>query len=455
MDRDTIVALSTPPGESAIAVVRISGPEAVDILAGMAPAARDWPPRKLHKCILRAIDGTPLDEAMAAVMKAPSSYTGEDMVEIFCHGGYQVIADIVDDIIHRGARGAGHGEFTKRAFINGRIDLAQAEAVADLIDAETRLQRLVALEHLEGRLSKRLGAIEEALLEILSLVEVSIDFSEEDIPIYDPAELVERLGGVEANIEELLVTEATGEKLRNGIRVTILGPRNAGKSSIYNALIGEERAIVSSIPGTTRDLLRERIHIGGFTYYLEDTAGLAETRSEIEARGICLGREAAKRAELIMFVVDGSVELGIETRKEIDRLRSKNLLLVLNKKDLGLRVEPEELRRVFPEHSVVSVSALTGEGLDRVKELLYELTARKGAGRFAGERIIINARQGEALREAKEAVARAVEALKSGFPAEVISLEIKLAIDSCGKVTGRSVAEDLLDSIFSRFCIGK
>jgi len=455
MDRDTIVALSTPPGESGIAVIRMSGPGAVEILGAMTPGAGRWPPRKLHKCTLRAIDGTPLDEAMAVVMKAPSSYTGEDMVEIYCHGGYQVIADIVDDIVKRGARSAGHGEFTKRAYVNGRMDLAQAEAVADLIAAETRLQRIVALEQLEGKLSKVLGGIERSLLELLSLVEVSIDFSEEDIPLFDAGEAAERLRGIGNELDELLASESTGEKLRHGIRVTIIGPRNAGKSSIYNALLGEERAIVSSIPGTTRDILRERIHIGGFTYYLEDTAGLAETGCEIEAKGISLGREAAKRAEVIMFVIDGSTDLTADVERELRALEPKSVVLVVNKKDLGFRVDPGELSRIFPEHHVVEVSALTGEGLDRIRDLLFELTAKRGAGGIAGGRIVINARQGESLRQARMAVGRAVEALENGSPSEIISMEIKQAIDCCGEVTGRSVAEDLLDTIFSRFCIGK
>jgi len=455
MDRDTIVALSTPPGESGIAVIRMSGPGAVEILEAMTPGAGRWPPRKLHKCTLRAIDGTPLDEAMAVVMKAPSSYTGEDMVEIYCHGGYQVIADIVDDIVKRGARSAGHGEFTKRAYVNGRMDLAQAEAVADLIAAETRLQRIVALEQLEGKLSKVLGGIERSLLELLSLVEVSIDFSEEDIPLFDAGEAAERLRGIGDELDELLASEPTGEKLRHGIRVTIIGPRNAGKSSIYNALLGEERAIVSSIPGTTRDILRERIHIGGFTYYLEDTAGLAETGCEIEAKGISLGREAAKRAEVIMFVIDGSTDLTADVERELRALEPKSVVLVVNKKDLGFRVDPGELSRIFPEHHVVEVSALTGEGLDRIRDLLFELTAKRGASGIAGGRIVINARQGESLRQARMAVGRAVEALENGSPSEIISMEIKQAIDCCGEVTGRSVAEDLLDTIFSRFCIGK
>jgi len=455
MEKDTIVALSSPPGESGIAVIRMSGPHAIRILTSMVPGAGKWSHRKLYKCTLKALDGNPLDEVMAVVMRAPSTYTGEDMVEIFCHGGYRVITDIIEDIVKRGARGAGPGEFTKRAFLNGRMDLSQAEAVADLIAAETGLQRMVALEQLEGKLSSTLHGIEKVLLEVLSLVEVAIDFSEEDVPVFDRGEALDRLKGVKEKLGELLESESAGEKLRHGIRVTILGPRNAGKSSLYNALIGEERAIVSSIPGTTRDILRERIHIGGFTFYLEDTAGLAETGCEIEARGIHMGREAARRAEAVMFVLDGSTELPGDVEDELKALESKNVVVVINKKDLELKIDPRSVSERFPRFRVVEASALTGEGLEEIRNILYELTISGAAAGVAGGRVVVNARQGEALRQAASAVGRATEALENGAPSEIVSLEIRQAMDYCGEVTGRSVAEDLLDNIFSRFCIGK
>jgi len=455
MERDTIVALSTPPGESAIAVVRLSGPQALQIVAQMAPGTDKIPSHKLHRCILRGEDDNAIDEVVLAIMRAPSSYTGEDMVEIFCHGGYQVVTDIIGEVTRLGARGAGHGEFTKRAFLNGKMDLSQAEAVADLISAETRLQRIVALEQLEGTLSKRMSSIERRLLDVLALVEVSIDFSEEDVPVYEPEELIGELRKVEGEIEELLSMESAGERLKNGIRVTILGPRNAGKSSLYNALLGEERAIVSSIPGTTRDILRERIHIGGFTYFLEDTAGLADTGCEIEAKGISKGKEAARRAEAILFVIDGSERIDRGILEEIDSYRNKKVIIVINKKDLGIRVDLKELQGRFDGMRTVEVSAKTGEGLETLREALFELTAREGLGKVTEGRLVINSRQGNALRKAKEAVNRAVEEIRRGAPSEIVSIEVKQAIDSCGEVTGRSVSEDLLETIFSRFCIGK
>jgi tRNA modification GTPase len=306
MEGDTIIALSTPPGESGIAVVRLSGPRAVDILDALAPGARRGASHKLSRRVLKDASGAAIDDALVAVMRAPSSYTGEDMVEISCHGSMQAVADILEESVRLGARIASGGEFTKRAFLNGKIDLAQAEAVIDVISAETKLQRAVALEQLEGGLSKQVREIEERLLDELARIEVSIDFSEDDVPVYSPEKTKRAVRKMRERIARLIDSEIAGGKLRRGIRVTIVGPRNVGKSSLYNALLGEERAIVSPIPGTTRDVLRERIHIGGFTCHLEDTAGLAETGCEIEAKGIMMGRRAAGLADLVLFVIDGS-----------------------------------------------------------------------------------------------------------------------------------------------------
>ena len=309
MDRDTIVALATPAGESAIAVVRVSGPAAVDIVESLAPGTRAAASHALALRVLRDSDGEALDEALVAVMRAPASYTGEDLVEISCHGGMQIVADLLEEVISRGARMADRGEFTRRAFLAGKMDLAEAESVVDLISAETKLQRRVAAEQLGGAVSRLVGECEAMLLDELAMVEGSIDFSEEEVPARPPEESARRVRGARAILARLLESEPAGAKLRGGIRVTIVGPRNAGKSSLYNALLGEERAIVSAVPGTTRDKLCERIHIGGFTCYLEDTAGIAESRCEIETRGIAIGREAAERADLVLFTLDGSEEL--------------------------------------------------------------------------------------------------------------------------------------------------
>ncbi len=453
MKRDTIVALGTPPGEAGIAVIRISGRRAVEILSAMAPGADRWESHKLHKKILRGTQGEYLDEVLAVVMRSPDSYTGEDVVEISCHGNMFLTTSIIDEAIRLGAVSAGPGEFTRRAYLNGKLDLVQAEAVADLIAAETRLQSRVALEHLEGRLSRNVREIERELLESLSLVEAAIDFSEEDIEIWSYREIKERSGKIRKKLLSLIDSQKDGNKLRKGIRVTILGPRNAGKSSLYNALLGEERAIVSAVPGTTRDLLRERIHIGGFTYHLEDTAGIAETGCEIESRGISMGREAARGADLVLFVVDGAADWSVEAERELDGIDPGNCIVVLNKSDLGIKEDPKEISARSGIQRVLTVSAKEGEGLDNLREGILEKTVEGKGSEIRRERIAVNARQGAALREAAEALERLENGRDGGE--EIVSLELREAIEACGKVTGRSVAQDLLDMIFDRFCIGK
>jgi tRNA modification GTPase len=455
MDSGTVVALSTPPGESGIAVVRISGPDAVTILERMAPGALSWPSHTSHKRALKSAEGETIDEVLVQVMRAPDSYTGEDVVEISCHGGMQIVSEVIEGIMRFGARAAGPGEFTKRAFLNGKLDLAQAEAVSDLIAAETKLQRRVALEHLEGGLSRKVRVMEQRLLDQLALVEVSIDFTEEEIETYDSEELGRVAGELKGKIEELLDSEVAGGKLRRGIRVTIMGPRNAGKSSIYNALLGEERAIVSPVPGTTRDILRERIHIEGFTYYLEDTAGIADTGCDIEAKGISIGKRAAREADLVMFVIDGSIPWKGEIAGGRESIDLSKTLFVLNKIDLGLLISRQEAADELGSPNIAAVSAETGEGLDSLRRWIFERTVRGEVEEIGRERIAVNARQGAALREARDALTRLVAALDDGAPAEILGAEIRAAVDACGAVTGRIVTEDLLDVIFDRFCIGK
>jgi tRNA modification GTPase len=447
--------LSTPPGESGIAVVRMSGSRAIQIISTMTADPPEWISHKAYRRILLTGQGEHIDEALVVVMKAPNSYTGEDVVEISCHGSMQAATEIIETAMGCGARPAEPGEFTKRAFLCGRIDLVQAEAVADLIASETKLQRKVALELLEGGLSDKVALIEEKLKELLALIEVSIDFSEEDIALYDPDETKKVIRGVRGWIRGLLESEVAGKKLRSGIRITILGPRNAGKSSLYNALIGEERAIVSPVPGTTRDILRERIHIGGFTYYLEDTAGIAETGCEIEAKGISIGRKAAGSAALVLFVIDGSEKWRPETAQELYMLDAGKTLCVVNKSDLGLLISDREAAEMLGIKRVVVVSAQCGDGLEELRRWIYESTIKGETGRINRERIAINARHGAALREADEALARFEHALDSGAPAEILSMEIRAAAEATGTITGRSIVEDLLDTIFSRFCIGK
>ncbi|MFO7914773.1 MAG: tRNA uridine-5-carboxymethylaminomethyl(34) synthesis GTPase MnmE [Candidatus Krumholzibacteriales bacterium] len=456
MSDSTVVALSSPPGESGIAVVRMSGPEAAKILGRLAPDAGRWESHHIKRIILREISGEPVDEVLAVFMEKPNSYTGEDVVEIYCHGSMQVAETIIEEAMKAGAGMAPPGEFTRRAFSNGKLDMAQAEAVADLISSETRLQSRVALEHLRGGLSRRVGRIEKRLLRQMAMVEGSIDFSQEEgVGEFSREELESEGREIIRELDRLIETGVPGNKLRNGIRVTLAGPRNAGKSSIYNALLGEERAIVSHIPGTTRDLLRERIHIRGFTYYLEDTAGLAETVCEIEARGISVGKEAAAGADLLLFVIDGSEKPGGEILEMAGRISHPDYAVILNKSDLGLRMDRAEAARALGTENILALSAVTGEGMDRLREWIYNKTATPRITKVSKHRIAVNARQCGALRRAREAMERMIGETRSGRPAEILSVWLREGAAACGEITGRSVEADILDEIFSRFCIGK
>jgi tRNA modification GTPase len=455
MEGDTIVALGTPPGESGIAVVRVSGRDAFDILGALSRGAPPEASRKLSLTILRDGAGEPIDEALVAAMVSPASYTGENMVEISCHGSMQVVGDLLEEIVRLGARIAAPGEFTKRAFLNGKLDLAQAEAVADLISSETKLQRRVAFEQLDGALSRRVRELEKQLLDELSLIEVSIDFCEEELPVRSPLDTREAASAVRGAIARLLESEIAGGKLRRGLYVTIVGRRNVGKSSLYNALIGEERAIVSPVPGTTRDILRERLHVGGFTCHLEDTAGIAETLCEIEAKGIAIGRAAAHSADLVLFVVDGSEAIPPGLAEEMSGIDRGRLLCVLNKKDLGLKCAVDEARAILGVDAVIAVSARSGEGLERLREAIYDRTVKTDAGELGRERVAVNARQAAALREADEALERLIDLVDESAQAELLSVETRAAADALGKITGRTITDDLLDTIFNRFCIGK
>ncbi len=454
MEGETIVALSTPPGESGIAVIRISGARAQETLDGLTGRKTRESHRIYHERLVDE-EGRIIDEALVVMMKAPNSYTGEDVVEISCHGGLQVVSEILEAAMRLGVMPAAPGEFTRRAFMSGKLDLAQAEAVADLIASETKLQRQVAIEHLEGGLSKSVREIEERILEHLALVELSIDFTEEELPTYDTNEMTASAEGLVEKLETVLKTDVAGLKLRHGMRITILGARNTGKSSLYNALIGEERAIVSPVPGTTRDLLRERIHIEGFTYYLEDTAGIAETGCEIEARGISIGRRAARGADIVLFVIDGSLEPEESVLDELGRIGGAETLCVLNKKDLGLSLDEEAAAKRLGVERVVAVSALEGTGLNGLRRWIHETSVSGSAADVGRERIAVNARQAEALREVSEGLERFIASAREGAPAELLSADLRSAAESCGLVTGRSVTDDLLDTIFSRFCIGK
>lgn len=441
---DTIAAISTPFGEGAIAVLRLSGPRAVEladaIFRAKIRAAELMPRVQQYGAIFDG--GEKLDDVLLTVFRAPASYTGEDVVEIAGHGGVLVSRRILELVLRRGARAALPGEFTQRAYLAGKMDLTQAEAVMDLITAQTDLALRAATEQLEGRLGARIRELRERFLELLAHVEAFIDFPDEDIDPDTGEALLAKLDAARVEIDALLATADRGKVLREGVRTVIYGAPNVGKSSLLNLLLGHERAIVSARPGTTRDVIEEVINLRGIPLRLIDTAGVRESDDEIEQAGMERTRQQVERADLVLRVVEGIADCGLR----IADLGNRELL-VLNKTDLG---EHESWRGV----EAVRISCLTGEGTDA---LAAAIVARVTGGGTAQRdwSVAINARHQACLEGAQRFAAAAREALTGGLSPEFVAEEVRAALDAVGEVVGKADSEDVLGKIFSTFCIGK
>lgn len=458
----TIAALSTPPGESGIAVVRMSGPGALEILGAVLRTTRggpfdsQWEHRRLYRGIVVDRVEDPVDDVMCAVMLAPDTYTGEDTVEISCHGSAIVVATLLDLIYHHGARAAGPGEFTRRAFINGKMDLIQAEAVADLIHSRSDLQRRVAQEQLAGGLSGRVELLADQILELLGIIEANIDFIEEDINTLDREGAVALLDEQCDELDDLLSSAHLSEAFREGYRVAIAGAVNAGKSSLFNQLVGERRAIVTEIPGTTRDVLREPVILEGLVFTFQDTAGLrGRTDDVVESIGIDMANEAVRSADLVLLVVDTSQPTDPSTEKTFRQLDRENALIVLNKIDLPATDATATLQESYPEAGFVPVSALNGEGVPELRRAIVAAVAGDELSRVARERVVLNRRLVGLLRQAKERAGDLRTAIESHNQLELLALDARAVLGLYEEATGRRYQPDLLDVIFSRFCIGK
>jgi tRNA modification GTPase len=455
---DTIAAIATPLGEGGLAVVRISGAETFLIAdkiflpagkSSLKPSAA--PTHTIHfGKIVRA--GKIIDEVLLAVLRAPRTFTREDTVEISCHGGILPAKLVLDTILENGARLAEPGEFTRRAFLNGRLDLAQAEAVADLIHSRTELALAAANEQLAGKLSQRINQLRDDLMKTLAHVEAHIDFPDEDISPDTRAQLLKRLENGIAFMDELLLTANEGQILRRGIRAAIVGRPNAGKSSLLNQLLGHDRAIVSPIPGTTRDTIEETANIRGLPVVFIDTAGLRDGRDEIEVEGIRRSRETLEKAELILHVLDASEPLAGADENYLAEFAVKKRILVRNKSDLPAKLS--ELRTPNSELQIVDVSCLSGQGIEALKDAIKNLV---WAGKIeAGMlQVMINSRHQEALGRARTGAVRTLDALRADTTLELVALDLRIAVNAVGEIVGKTATEDLLDSIFSQFCIGK
>lgn len=449
---DTIAAISTPIGEGGLAVVRLSGPRALEIAAfsfrplgakSVLPTAALTHTVHYGKIVR---DDKTIDEVLLTVLRQPRTFTREDMVEISCHGGILPAKLVLDALLHAGARLAEAGEFTKRAFLNGRIDLAQAEAVIDLIHSRTELALDAANEQLAGKLSRRIEELRDSMVQTLAHIEAHIDFPDEDISPDTKDKLLDRLERGVDFMEELLRTAPEGQILRRGIRAAIVGQPNAGKSSLLNHLLGRDRAIVSPIPGTTRDTIEETANIRGIPVVFIDTAGLRESSDSIEAEGIRRSRESLAHADLVLHVIDAadrSVDdpsLAAPTKKRI---------VVLNKIDLDRSAAAESL-----EGSFHPISCRTGEGIEQLKDAIRDAV---WSGRIGGEmqQVMINSRHQDALQRARSHTLHTIEALRSNLTLELAAMDLRIAVNAVGEIVGKTATDDILDSIFSQFCIGK
>ncbi len=476
MQNDTIAALATPQGVGGIGVIRVSGNDAFALVLPLfrQPAGRTELPSSHQLTYGHIIDPTTreiLDEVLVAFMRAPHTYTREDVVEVQGHGGPLVLKRILRALLQQGARMANPGEFTLRAFLNGRLDLAQAEAVMDLIEAQTEVGQRLAMQQLRGHLSAGLQEARHAILGVIARIEASIDFPEEDVPTPQAEELLPLIAVAQRQVDTLLAGSEQGRLYRQGVRTAIIGRPNVGKSSLLNALLRTERAIVTPVAGTTRDTVEEVANLRGIPLHLIDTAGITPTADPVEQIGVQRSRDAAEGADVVLLVFDGSApltQLDQSVSAELQAMgfglppvygdhasgRTRSLILVLNKTDCAQCIEVDKLQRLWPHAAQVRTSMLTGEGLAELEKTIADLVL---AGHLlAGESVLVtSARHQEALRRAAEHLRGSTTSLGQGLPLDFVSIDLRAAYDVLGEVTGETASDDLLDKIFSDFCIGK
>ena len=455
---DTITAISTPLGTGGIGVIRISGSQALTIAGKIFRPKGDADPLLSHRFylgeIIRPEDQTVIDEVLLVYMRQPKTYTREDVVEIQCHSGALVLQEILQAVLRSGARLAEPGEFTKRAFLNGRIDLTQAEAVIDLISSKTQQSLELANRQRSGKLAAEVRQMKEGLLNLLTLLEASVDFPEEEIPEISPQEILQRLQNTRDRLDVLGNTYQEGKVYREGIAAVIIGKPNVGKSSLLNSLLREERAIVTAVPGTTRDVIEEIVNIAGIPLRLMDTAGLRPVQDAIEEEGVRRTHDRLAQADLVIWVLDGSEPLSSEDLAILPQIRSKKAIIAVNKDDLPQRIALEGLRQQLPEAPFIAISALYSLGIDRLQEAIRHLVLN-GKVDSSAEVILSNLRHKLAIEAAREALSHALEGMGKDLSWEFIILDLRQALEALGTILGEMAPEDVLDRIFEQFCIGK
>ena len=451
---DTICAISSPPGEGGIGIIRISGPKAHSLLLKIFEATQKretYLPRTLYLGnIINRDNKEKIDEVFVVLLEAPKTYTREDMAEIYAHGGFATQQNILSLLVRHGTRLAEPGEFTKRAFLNGRIDLLQAESVLDIIQSETDEELRCAIDHLEGKLSKKINEIKDSVKEVLVEIEALIDFPEEEIDV-DQEGCFATLQATHKKIERLMRSYFTGKAIRHGLEALIIGRTNVGKSSLLNALLLKEKAIVTPLPGTTRDLIEDTIHIKGIKIKIVDTAGLRTPKDVVEQEGINRVKQRIPGADLIIWVLDGSEAYTSEDEDICEAFASGNIVVAINKVDLPQKLDKAVLASRGLE--LQNISALNDIGLEDLKDTIYRKLMGK-RGKRAGL-LVTNIRHRESLQKANNAIERAINCHQQGEPVEFMAFELREALFHLGEITGETCPEEILHDIFSRFCIGK
>ncbi|OWZ83477.1 tRNA uridine-5-carboxymethylaminomethyl(34) synthesis GTPase MnmE [Natranaerobius trueperi] len=455
---DTVAALSTPPGEGGIGIIRISGPKSFEIGKKLFFSSREitnFKNRKLyHGYIFDRRNNKTLDEVLITFMKGPYTYTCEDIVEIHCHGGMIPVREILQLIFSLGIRPSEPGEFTKRAFLNGRLDLTQAEAVMDLISTKTQNLKDVAMKQISGKLKEEISHLRTELITVLSNLEAKIDFPDEEIDVEDMSSLKERVSYIRKSLYELIESFNKGKIIREGVKTVIVGRPNVGKSSLLNILLGEERAIVTEIPGTTRDTLEEVINLDGIPLRIIDTAGIRESTDKVEQIGVKRTRDSMEEADIVLVVLDSSQELKDEDKKILNMARDKPSLIVLNKADLEKEFHEGTVNELAPDIRKVKVSALKKEGIDQLEKYISELVFG-GEVMETDEIVITNERHYNSLKKTDNVLASAENGLEAYISEDLVSVDIKEGLEILGEITGESAGEDVIDEVFNNFCIGK
>jgi len=457
-ERDTIAAIGTPLGECGIGIVRISGPLAEKVATRLFRPKKKTARLKSHQLyygeIVDSESGKPLDEVLLTLMRKPKTYTREDVLEVNCHGGYLVLKRVLEAVLGQGVRLAQPGEFTKRAFLNGRIDLSQAEAVIDVIRAKTAKSLKIASEQLRGNLTHEIEELRAKVVRSLAHIEGLIDFADEEIEA-DEDMIGVNLVECQTRVKGLIDSYEEGRIYRDGVSVGIVGKTNVGKSSLLNVLLQENRAIVTPIPGTTRDVIEEIVNIHDIPIRLVDTAGMKRVSNPIEREGVRLAKGKVAEADMVILVIDGSRRLDRYDWEIIDEVREKKRVVVLNKRDLPVKISVEQIQKTLPNTRTVEISALKNQGICKLKECLHSMLTRDGIGPDTGGAMVVNSRHKKALEGSLQCLRRAQEGVEGKIPFELVALELRSCLDDFGEIGGETTTEEVLECIFSEFCIGK